>query len=173
MQILYTYPKTMNVQETPAYHFISKFNAKYIPNERGGYYDILFDMWKTPDTYIILEHDKVPDVHTFIHMILCKEPLCVARYKFNPNSLRDGVQYVQRIVTDQQTLKTRDTTNDDKYCDMYGFGLIKIGKYVIEHIDLPRMMINRTMYGVDTQLSKITMGSGYRGHLHPEIQHLH
>lgn len=173
MRILLTYPKGMDYTHTPAYNPLQDYDFTPVPNVRGGYYDILFSMWNLPDDYLIVEHDKVATKEVLDGIINCDEPLCVARYKYHPDSLRPNVQYVQRVMTDVKKQKTRDVLPDDIYCDTYGFGMIKITKGVIRKVDLPRMLNNRTIIGVDTQLSIITMNTGYRAHLHPEIEHRH
>ncbi len=141
--------------------------------ESNSYDYALYFMLSLNEDFMIIEQDIVPTLQIIQEIEKCPELICVARYNLYPvSTLLQTPVYAHRIVIGDD--KYRWVDDNDKYADLYGFGLVRFRKEVIpllkEYFDKNGF---KEWINLDTRISLWTYQHNLKAHLHGFVKHNH
>jgi len=118
-----------------------------------AYQEFLAEYWDKPTFLINLEHDVVPTLNAVIRLLNCPWPACTQAYELG------GHVFTGPIHPDLK---------DPNWCDMTGFGLMKLAPLTRRQHPLPPMgtwehLDYRYMYSIRKT------EACFKWHTHPEI----
>lgn len=118
-----------------------------------AYFNVLAAQWQEPGDLLIVEHDMLPADGCVDEMLACRWPWCSAPYEVaNHQRITDGLGVTKFSATLKQ-LRPQLMDEVGAICDD----------------GLPAKNWRR----LDTRISRVLRGAGYRPHLHAPAVHLH
>lgn len=129
-----------------------------VSKDEFAYFELMQEMWKAGETFVLVEHDIVPYPTALRQIYDCPHPLCAYE-----------APHVWRDYSPGTTMKP----DDDPF--IYGLGIVKFGEELMlkhpDHLDDPEL--DRTWIYVDGNLTaRLLMRYDYKMHYHqPPVMH--